>query len=212
MARDITATYVSSSVGTIRCEYAVILEFSGSAPTRLWSGIENKTLTDYSGSATYTGVGSLGSISAISETTEVSARGIELTLSGIPSNYVSLALQNNYRGRTAAVYLLLFNIDRSSYQQSMIFRGRMDQMIISEGETNSTITVKCESRLVDLNRARETRYTDEYQKSIFPNDTGLEFMSGMADKSIYWGTESPTTNVSSPIGGGGGDNNVEYNG
>lgn len=196
MARDnITSQYVSSSVKSIYVEYAAYLDFSGSAPVRLCTGNQNITLTDFSGSAAYTAVGTMGTISVISETTEVAAKGIDLTLSGIPSEYVSLALQNNYRGRTAAVYLLLYNEDRSAYQQSMIFRGRMDQMVINEGENQSTITVKCESRLVDLNRPREKRYTDEYQKSVHPADTGLEFMKSMADRSLYWGSTAPATTI-----------------
>jgi hypothetical protein len=217
MSRDnITAAYVSSSVQTIRADYLAYLDFgpSGSeaapAPVRLWTGLENKTFTDFSGSATYLAVGTYGGISAVTETTEVSAKGIELTLSGIPQAYLSATMQNRYRGRPAAVYLILWDATRSSYQQTMVFRGRMDQMIINEGSTSSTITVKCESRLIDFQRPVERRYTNEYQTAfVNPEDTGLEFIYAIADKIIYWGMNAPTTTISlEGAGGGSGDGNI----
>lgn len=208
MSRDgITNAYVSSSVPAIYAYYGAYLDFSGSAPVRLWTGNKDQVFTDFSGSATYSAVGTLGSISAVSETTELSAKNIDLTLSGIPSSYISLALQNPYRGRTAAVYLFLYNEAHTSYTQTMLFRGRMDQMVIQEGSETSTITVKCESRLVDFNRPRETRYTNEYQQSVYPGDTGLEFIAGMGDKAIYWGQSAPATTVSNPGSTPGGDGN-----
>jgi hypothetical protein len=203
MRDNITATYVSSSVKVVFPEYLVYMDFP-SAPVRLWSGIDNQVFTDISGSGTYIGVGTLGSISTVAETTEVSAKGIELTLSGIPQSHISLALTENYRGRPVAVYLLIYSADRNTYQKTMIFRGRMDQMIINEGEKESSITVKCESRLIELNRPRERRYTDEHQKSLYPADTGLEFVAGMADKILYWGANAPSAPINSNGGGGGG--------
>lgn len=205
MARNnITNAYVSSSIGVLQCDYLAYMDFSGSAPVRVWTGLETKQFTDFSGSANYIAVGAYGGISAVAETTEVSAKGIELVLSGVDSNYVSLALQNNYRGRTVAVYIIVWDSTHTNYQQSMIFRGRMDQMVITENETSSTINLKCESRLIDLNRPRERRYTDEFQKSLYPNDTGLEFMASMADKSVYWGNTAPVSAVNE-TGGGNGD-------
>ena len=195
----ITSTYISSSVATVRPEFAAYLDFSGSAPVRVWSGIQNITLNDIGGSGSYTAIGTYGNISSVTETNEVSAKGIEVVLTGIPQEMISLALQNNYRGRTVAIYLLLFDSARVSYEQTCVFRGRMDQMIINEGETRSSISIKCESRLIDLNRPRERRYTDEYQKNLYPNDTGLEFISGMANRSLYWGNSAPSTGVNTGI-------------
>ena len=78
----------------------------------------------------------------------------------------------------------------------------MDQMIITDNETTSLINLKCESRLIDLNRPKDVRYTDEAQKLLYPNDKGLEFIASMADKSIYWGSSAP---VSVGNSGGGAD-------
>lgn len=201
---NVSSTYVSSSVTLIQPYLAAYMDFSGSAPVRLWTGIQSASFTDISGSGNYLGVGTLGGISAISETTEVAAKSIDLTLSGIPTEYVSLALTNNYRGRDVVIYLILYNTAMTSYEQLTLFRGKMDQLIINESQDSSTITIKCESRLIELNRPTDIRYTDEAQKELYPNDNGLQFVASMADKSIYWGTSAPSS-AGNSAGEGDGD-------
>ena len=100
----VSAAYVSSSVALVQPYLAAYLDFSGSA-VRVWTGNATKSLSDDFGGGNYLGVGTLGGVSAVTETTEISAKGIDLTLSGIPTEYVSLALSDNYRGRQVAVYL-----------------------------------------------------------------------------------------------------------
>ena len=206
---NVSDTYVSSSVTLIQPYLAAYLDFSGSAPVRLWTGIQSASFTDISGSGNYLGVGTLGSISTISETIEIAAKNMDLTLSGIPTEYVSLALSGSYRGRDAVIYLILYNSGMTSYEQITLFRGYMDQLIIQEGQDLSSITVKCESRLIELNRTKDVRYTDEAQKQLYPTDKGLEFVSSMADKSIYWGTSAPS---STGNGAGDGDGDGEGTG
>jgi hypothetical protein len=104
---------------------------------------------------------------------------------------VSLALSDNYRGRQVAVYLILFNTAMTSYEQITMFRGRMNQISINESGETSTLIVSCENRLIELNRTNDVRYTDEAQKQLYPTDTGLKFVSAMANKSIYWGNSAP---------------------
>ena len=63
----------------------------------------------------------------------------------------------------------------------------MDQMNISEAGTTSTVELKVENKLIDLERARVARFTSAYQKLKFPNDQGLNFVESMQDKKINWG-------------------------
>ena len=63
----------------------------------------------------------------------------------------------------------------------------MDLMNIDDGGQTCTISVSAESRLIDLDRTRERRYTSEDQKIDFPNDKGLEFIADLQDKEIIWG-------------------------
>jgi len=191
----LTDTYVTSSAGTVNISYAVYLDFSSGA-SRVWSGLNDITITDDFGGGTYSGLGGLGNISQVVETTEVSAKGVELTLSGIDSNILSLALTDQYRGREMAIYALFHNDDFSAYEQTTIFRGRMNQMKIQEGEDSSTISMTCESRLILLERPKERHYTNEDQTRLYPGDLGLEYLSTMVATDIYWGSASPSQKTS----------------
>ena len=207
MSRNgVTATYVSSSVSLVQPYIAAYMDFSGSA-VRVWTGNATKSFSDDFGGGNYGGVGKFGTLSAVTETTEVSAKGINLTLSGIPvEDYVALALSDNYRGRQVAVYLILFNTAMTTYEQITLFRGKMNQIIINESGETFSVTVQCESRLIDLNRPIDIRYTDEAQKELYPTDKGLEFVAAMANKSIYWGTSAPSS-VGNTADSGTGDGN-----
>ena len=75
--------------------------------------------------------------------------------------------------------------ETASYSE--IFSGFMDQMNINEGPETSSIEITIENKLIDLERARNARFTSAYQKSIYPNDKGLEFVESLQDKEIVWG-------------------------
>ena len=52
----------------------------------------------------WVGTGNLLSVSSIEETTELAVRGATITLSGVPSEVISLALQSAYQGRVSNIY------------------------------------------------------------------------------------------------------------
>lgn len=183
--------YVTASAANIQTGYAAFMDFASGAQ-RVWTGLKDITLTDSSGSNTYSAIGNLGSIGAINETTEIAAKNFEVTLSGVDSNNISYALQENYRGRPITIFQVFFNEDYSAQEQITLFSGFMDTMTITEGDDTSTVTVNCENRLITLGRAQEVRYTDEAQRVLYPDDKGLEYLNSMIDKSIYWGSATPS--------------------
>ena len=63
----------------------------------------------------------------------------------------------------------------------------MDTMGIEDTGDTANISLTAESRLIDLERSRERRYTSEDQKIDYPNDKGLEFIADLQDKEIVWG-------------------------
>lgn len=75
-----------------------------SGAVRLWSGIGELTWNGH----TWTGAGNLLAIGTIAEKGSVEAIGTTVTLSGIPSELVSLALAEPYQGRLVKIYLALF--------------------------------------------------------------------------------------------------------
>ncbi len=80
---------------------------------------------------------------------------------------------------------ILLEATKTGFNQ--LFAGYMDQMNISDGGETSTIELMVENRLIDLERARVARFTSGYQKSLYPNDLGLDFIEDLQDKDIVWG-------------------------
>lgn len=150
----------------------------------LWSGIGDLTVD----SVDYVGAGSLLSIGEITESSELSANGITVTLSGVTSPLITKARDEDYQGRELKV--LLGAMDASNGVISdpvVIFSGFMDVMVINESGETATIQVTVENRLIEFEKTRIRRYTAEDQKIEYPNDKGLEFVAEMAEKEIVWG-------------------------
>lgn len=181
-SRDITAVVENALVqDLIRPFFAVELNFDTS-PVRLWTGTGNATIDG----ETYVGTGSLLNISSVEETAELAVRGATLTLTGVPSELISLALSETYQGRTCRIFFGV--VDGSTYSNlTEVFSGYMDQMNIEEGPDFGTIELAVENKLIDLERARVRRFSSGYQKAIYPNDKGFDFVEDLQDKQITWG-------------------------
>lgn len=149
----------------------------------------NSTLSTISfDSVDYLGVGNLGSLSTIEENSELSAAGIQATLSGVDPANISIALSEYYQGNLATIYLGGLEEDcRTLVGDPMIlFEGRMDNQVINLGESAS-ITLRIENLQADWNRANVKRYNNETQQKLYPGDRFLEFAEQSVEKKIFWG-------------------------
>lgn len=184
MSRAIPAPFLAAlNAPEITPFFAVDLMFQSGA-LYMWSGYGDLVRSDTGN--TYLGAGQLLNISTIEETTEIQAVGANFSLSGIPSNFLSLALNEPYQGRECRVYFgnLVTGIDPSFLE---IFSGEMDQMNISESADTSTISVSAENALIKLERPVVRRLTNTDQQSRYPTDKGLEYVAYLQDKEIFWG-------------------------
>lgn len=189
MSRGLTSDLATAIVA--RVVNPVLLAFFDfeSGPVRVWSGIGDLSW----GGNTYGGIGNFGGVSPIEETKDLSARGATFTLSGIPSSLVALALTDNYQGRAAKLWLAALDSSMALVADPyLLFGGRMDTMSSTDGGETSTLTLAVENRMIDLDRSRERRYTEEDQHIDFPADTGLRYINGLQDKSIQWGSGTGT--------------------
>jgi hypothetical protein len=153
----------------------------------------------------FLGVGMLGRIGMVEETTETQASNLAVELSGIPRELISLALQEKYQGRTLNVYVAYLDRDWRMPAGAVIaiFSGRMDQMRIELGAT-ATIRVTAESRLTDWDRAHNGRYTDEDQQRRYPGDLGLQFVTRTVEQELAWGGGGAANMQPATMQGGGG--------
>ena len=75
----------------------------------------------------------------------------------------------------------------------------MDVMTIDDNGETANISLTAESRLIDLERARERRYTSDDQKVRHPNDTGLDFVASLQEKEIAWGSGKSSASDFAPF-------------
>lgn len=183
---------------------AVELQFDGNNVVRLWTGVGTLVFQGNS----WVGGGELLKISSVEETSEMSAKGATINLSGVPSDILSLALSEPYQGRVGKIYFGLFSagklekesgdyillqdgtrIELETQETSLteVFSGYMDTMQIDETPENSSITLNLENKLVTLERPRVARYTHEFQKTIDSTDRGLEYVESIQLKEFVWG-------------------------
>jgi hypothetical protein len=169
----------------------------------VWSGIGPIT---WNGN-TYQGVGSLGSISTISEDSTVEAKNVAFELSGIPSTLVSEVLWETRLLYTAQAYFALWDTSGNLIPNPVLsYQGKMDQPSIEDDGKTCSISISCENVLVDLNRPCYRRYTNDDQQidlqatltrlglSSSTVDTGFRWVAGLQEQITFWGTMPSSIN------------------
>mgnify|MGYP000739722093 FL=1 len=195
MSRALSAEMLAvATADVVRPIYLVKAEFDSTPPEDrnlyLWSGFGNLTFNGKN----YLGVGNLLSISAVDESTDLTATGASIVLSGIQSPLLAIARDEDYQGRPITIYLgALDDTGDLIASPTVLFSGFMDVMTISEAGETSTISVTAENKLIAFDRSYVRRYTAEDQKIDYPNDMGFEFVAKIADQEIIWGRASPTS-------------------
>ena len=156
----------------------VELEFE-SGTMRLWDGIG--TLT-WNGNV-FSGVGTLGQIGPVEETTENRAVGVALSLSGIPAEVLTIAHGEGWQQRAARIYYGVLDGRSFVGEPIQVFAGLMDQMVLTEGE-QAQIKLTLESDQIDLERTKARRYTAEDQRSEYAGDAGYDQVPSLQDAVI----------------------------
>lgn len=206
MTRDLYPELLTAIEYDILSPFIAVQMNLDSGVLRMWSGLGTKKING----SNFFGVGTLLGISAIEETAELYASGATVSLSGVPSDMLSIALSQPYQGRRAFIYLgvtvgsgswvLISGVwndggiwSDSSYwhdegvSASQVYSGYLDQMTIEEQADTSTIAVTIESKLIDLERVRTYNYTSATQKADYPLDLGFDFVASLQGKTYNWG-------------------------
>lgn len=158
---------------------------SSSGTFRAWSGYGDLSW----GGNTYGGIGNLGGISDIEETQDLRAAGITLSLSGVPSEMISLVLGDIRQGKSAKIWLGALDLTSQAMiaDPYLIFGGLTDVPSIEDGPEVAAISLSAENRLIDLMKPRMRRYTSEDQQRDYPNDLGFDYVPSIQDTTVIWG-------------------------
>lgn len=155
---------------------------------RFWTGYYDYDLT--LGGSDFIGSGEILGVNLVNEVADLSAQSATLSLNGVDSELVSLAMGEPYQGRLAKIF---FGIVGQTPIE--IFTGFMDVMSIQDSGDSSVISLTVENRLIELERSRPFRYTDQSHKSTSPFDTTVDrsaddvfaYVASLQDKQIKWG-------------------------
>lgn len=141
---------------------------------------------------TYVGGSGIANISSIEESQELQATGIRLTVSGVSVSNVSIALTENFKNVDATLYLGFLNSTNYTLHDDpfVIFKGKVDTQDLQVDEETATIVIEIENRLIDWERPRIKRYTNNDQQKKYPGDRGLEFIQELVEKELFWGVDN----------------------
>jgi hypothetical protein len=154
-----------------------------SGHVRMWSGY-GEIVYD---SNTFSGTGFLGQVSEIRESADGAANGVTLTLSGIPSADIALALDNAAQGRSGKVYFaLMTSAGAFAYGPHLVFDGIIDTAPIDDDGQSATISVQLEKEFINR-RSNTRRRTHQDQQIDYPGDLFFDLVAGTAERAINWG-------------------------
>ena len=182
--RDLTAGFIAQLEAKTKC-VAVFFEGEFASGTiNYWTGYGEITWDG----KTWTGVGNVISVSQVTETSDVRADGLVFTISGITEEIRSLILQEVRQGKPGTVYIGF--IDPSGAvvaDPANAFEGRLDVPKMQDGGPAIAISLAYETRLRDLERVREERYTNQSQQVNHAGDLGFEYVPSLQDWNGIWG-------------------------
>lgn len=195
MSRDLAANNVTESqAGTVRPVFFWYGDFSSGA-VRVSSHTQDITWGGY----TWTGLGTFIGMEELRESGGIEAIGATFHLNGVPSSVLTKALEAGYRRRQCSLYLGFLDSSDALVADPTEWRYLMDRMPIRDAGNEARISVQAESRLVDLQRPREVRMTDEAQRALFAGDVAFEYIVGLQTKEITVGGTASNPNISTMV-------------
>jgi len=147
----------------------------------LWSG---------QGSITWNGQtwnGSFLDISLPADGTQVEAKGLVLTFFGLDPTVAPLVQAYFKSGQPVKVYLGLYSAGSLIDSPVIAWAGRMDQPTFRISPEDLTLSINCETRLLDMNIPVAFLYTNEQQQALYPGDLGFSFVDSIQEKTLFFG-------------------------
>ena len=137
---------------------------------------------------TYLGVGTMGSVEAVTDTSDLSAQGMAFTLEGISTSSLSLAIGDAAQGLPAKLWLgALTSAGVLIPSPVLIFSGLTDVPKITESGETAAVTIMCENKLARLATAASRRFTPDDQAIDYPGDRWFDYVAALQDMQIKFG-------------------------
>lgn len=136
--------------------------------------------------ATYSGVGGLGQIDAVTETPNDYPK-VRFTLAGVQPTSISLALTEPVQGKAVRIKMALFDSATGALVDVRTrYAGYIDVMSIVDAPNSASISVTSESAMLDLMRPANSFFNDSDQQLLSPGDLAFQYVNDQVEMRIVW--------------------------
>jgi hypothetical protein len=132
-------------------------------------------------------------VSNFEESSNLESQGLDISLSPVSSEMLSLALGNveEYRGQPCSIYMAVLDDNFVPLGDPILrWYGYMDMMSIatqtSESGVSGAINIKCETGMHALSRLKTYRLNNAQQQSRVPGDKGFEYVERLMSEPYTW--------------------------
>ena len=136
------------------------------------------------GADTYTGTRGLGTIAPIEESSD-GVNGLTLTLAGITQAHIAGVLSENIQGKKITIQMAVLNQSTEPPTiaiDSNVWQGLLDSQSFNEAQ--GIVSVTAENRLIEWDKPRLLRFSDQDLKRVRPDDNFFKYADTMANKEI----------------------------
>lgn len=155
-----------------------------SAPVRAHTGFGEIVIDGQN----YIGVGQLGSIEPIPQTSETAPSSASIGLSGLDPTLVAETLNERTQGSKVKIMVCSLDEDDQVTSASILFAGRVNNQKFKYG-SEMIILLDVVDRLEDWQRKGGKRFDPESHEQDFPGDKCFKFMAQMSEAPLYWGSK-----------------------
>lgn len=179
--RSIAAPALAVLAGPV-VPMALLVDMAFAVPVRL----NSSAATLQYGANLYYGTGTLGAVEAISDEAQ-GTQQLRFAISGVPSESIALALDEEVRGTACVVRLAVLDpATHAVLDAPVVFTGELDQMPITHGALTSTVGVVAIHRGETYRRSKPQRYIDGDQQALYPGDTSMRYVLSQAQVQDVW--------------------------
>lgn len=194
MTRPLTGP-VDTVVSSGKQNWALLLELGfDSGVVNVWSGTGELPANG----KTWQGLGDMGSISGVTEVTDLTDVVLKATLShimtGLMPELVDEVTTQDTTFRPFEFLIVFFDDDRVVLGTVILAVGFIDQVQLAVDGDGGGITIDLVTETALLTRSNFVRLTNDAQQNIFPGDLGLQFVTDL-DEQIIWGNSGDVTTV-----------------
>lgn len=139
---------------------------------------------------TWKGIGDLGSLGNVSETSALQAEATSIELSSVSPSALSDSMTEIRVGRPVRLYLgFMTPTGVLIGDPTMFYKGAVDKpsTTVDPSPEGGKIKIALENKLIDMQRIAPARITSEEQKRLYPFDTGADFVAALVDSINIWG-------------------------